>query len=125
MLVKELLHEGQDFVITHRLKSCKLEFFSQYRQISGGNFLVGLREIQRSERILKCLSLLKAGIDFRIEENDSHQEQPIIRDALMECEYDLLDASLSSDSLEVSLLVPGYVDKKLLTRFKCYHCISS
>ena len=61
----------------------------------GGKFLVGLREIQSSERILKCWSLLKACIDFWIEEKDSHQEQPIIPDALMECESDLFDASFS------------------------------
>ena len=75
MLIEELLHEGDDFVLTQRLQSDKLENrFSQYRQMSGGNFLVGLREIQCSERILKCRSLLKAGIDFWIEEKDSHQE---------------------------------------------------
>ena len=120
MLIEELLHEGYDFVLTQRLQSDKLENrFSQYRQMSGGKFLVGLREIQSSERILKCRSLLKAGIDFWIEEKDSLQEQPIIPDALMECESDLLDASLSSDSLEVAHLIAGYVAKKLLTRFKC------
>ena len=62
--------------------------------MSGGNFLLGLREIQSSERILKCRLLLKAGIDFWIEEKDSYQEQPIIPDALTECEFDLLDTSL-------------------------------
>ena len=43
----------------------------------------------------------------------------------MECETDLLDASLSSDSLEVAHLIAGYFAKTLLTRFKCDHCISS
>ena len=33
--------------------------------------------------------------------------------------------SLSSDSLEVAHLIAGYVAKKLLTRFKCDHCVSS
>ena len=127
MLIEELLYEGYDFVLTQRLQSDKLENrFSQYRQMSGGKFLVGLRENQSSERILKCLSLLKAGIDFWIEEKDSHQEQPIIiLDSLMECESDLLDASLSSDSLEVAHLIAGYVAKNILTRFKCDHCVSS
>ena len=103
-----LLHEGYDFVLTQRIQSDKLENrFSQYRQMSGRKFLVGLREIHSSERILKCRSLLKAGIDFWIEEKDSHQEQPIIPDTIMECEYDLLDASLSSDSLQVAPFIAG------------------
>ena len=33
--------------------------------------------------------------------------------------------SLSSDSLEVAHLIAGYVAKKLLTRLKCDHCVSS
>ena len=38
--------------------------FSKYRFISGGRFLVSLREVQRSEKILIRRSLLKSGIDF-------------------------------------------------------------
>ena len=73
LLIEELLHEGYDFVLTQRLQSDKLESrFSQYRQMSGGKFSVDFREIQSSERMLKCRSLLKAGIDFWINNNNNH-----------------------------------------------------
>ena len=38
--------------------------FSRYRQISGENFLVSLRVVLNSERILVCRALLNAKINF-------------------------------------------------------------
>ena len=53
-LSTDLLNEGYDYVPTGRLQSDPLERrFSQYRQMLGGRFLVSLKEIYRSESILK------------------------------------------------------------------------
>ena len=38
--------------------------FSQYRQMSGGRFLVSLCEVLNSERILQCRSLLKENVNI-------------------------------------------------------------
>ena len=65
MLFQELFKEGYEFVITRRLQSDVVETrFSQYRQMSGGRFHVGLREVLNSERILRFRALLKIGHDF-------------------------------------------------------------
>ena len=65
MLVDDLLSEGYEYVMVGRLQSDPLERrFSQYRQMSGGRFLVGLREVIVSERILACRSLIIEDIDF-------------------------------------------------------------
>ena len=46
LLIDELLEEGYLFVLTGRLQSDPIERrFSQYRQMSGGRFLVSLREV--------------------------------------------------------------------------------
>ena len=64
-LIKELLSEEYDFVMTIRLQSDPIERrFSQYRQRSGGSFLVSLREVTNPERIIRCRSLVKADINF-------------------------------------------------------------
>ena len=64
-LVEELLLDGYLFVMTGRLQSDPIERrFSQYRQMSGGRFLVSLREVYNSERILACRSLIKENINF-------------------------------------------------------------
>ena len=42
----------------------------------------------------------------------------------MECDSDLLDASLSSDSLKIAHRITGHVAKKLFTRFKWDRYIS-
>ena len=65
ILIDELLVDCYQFVRTARLQSDPTERrFSQYRQMSGGRFLVSLREVINFERILKCRSLIKADIDF-------------------------------------------------------------
>ena len=64
-LIKELLSEGYDFVMTSRLQSDPIERrFWQYRQMSDGRFLISLREVTNSERIIRCRSLVKADINF-------------------------------------------------------------
>ena len=84
MLVLDLLTDGYQFVLTRRLQSDRLENrFLQYRQMSGGSFLVGLREVLCSEKILKCRSHLKAGIEFLIQDDlKPPQISPIIPEAI-------------------------------------------
>ena len=49
MLIDELLNDGYDYILTARLQSDPIERrFSQYRQMSGGRFLVSLREVRNT-----------------------------------------------------------------------------
>ena len=65
MLIEDLLKEGYEYVLTARFQSDPLErHFSKYRQMNGGNFLVSLREVNNSEKILKLRSLIKEDIDI-------------------------------------------------------------
>ena len=53
------------YVLTSPFQTDYLELrFSKYRQMNGGRFLFGLREIQASERILSTMSLLKASVNI-------------------------------------------------------------
>ena len=55
-LTTDLYNEGYKYVLTGRLQTDPLERrFSQYRQMSGGRFLVSLKEINRSESIVENL----------------------------------------------------------------------
>lgn len=71
-LLTELLNKcGYDFVMTGRLQSDPVQRrFSQYRSMSGCRFLVSLREVNNSERILACRSSLKGGVHFWNEEEE-------------------------------------------------------
>ena len=65
MLIDELLNDGYDYILTARLQSDPIERrFSQYRQMSGGRFLVSLREVRNTQRILSCRSLIKKDVNF-------------------------------------------------------------
>ena len=51
MLIGDLFADGYDFILTSRLQSDPIERrFSQYRSMSGGRFLVSLREVSTSEK---------------------------------------------------------------------------
>ena len=125
MLLKDLLNENYDFVLVGRLQSDPLERrFSQYRQMSGGRFLVSLREVQNSERILACRSLIMEDIDFWNE--DLAPAKPVVDASLVQYidshETEMLENSLDEHSQEVSTLVAGYVSMKLGKRSKCSVC---
>ena len=60
LLIDDLLDGAYQYVITARLQSDSIERrFSQYMQMSGGRFLVSFREVLNSERIWRCLYLIK------------------------------------------------------------------
>ena len=76
LLIDELINEGYSFVLTARLQSDPIERrFSQYRQMSRGRFLVSLREVLNSERILSCRSLIKENINLWDENLQADQNQ--------------------------------------------------
>ena len=64
-LIEDLFDDGYDFILTARFQSDPLERrFDQYRQMSGGRFLVGFKDTICSEKILKIKCLLKEDIDI-------------------------------------------------------------
>ena len=84
--------------------------------MSGGRFLVGLREVNSSEKILKIRSLLKENINFweedlQIEVNQSDAVGKLIAE-VRERWCDMDDVSLYPDSREVAIYIAGYIVKK-------------
>ena len=64
-LIKDLLNKNYSNVLPARFQSDLLEKrFSQNRGMSGGNFLVSLKEVHDTEKTLICRSLLKEQIDL-------------------------------------------------------------
>ena len=124
LLIDELLLDGYEFVLTARLQSDPIERrFSQYRQMSGDRFLVSLREVLTSERILKCKSLIKENINFW-DENLQQEEDPVtvVNDIFDPRWNEIAEATLDDHTREVATTVSGYVARKLTKRSKCEEC---
>ena len=127
MLIDELLNDGYDYILTARLQSDPIERrFSQYRQMSGGRFLVSLREVPNTERIFTCRSLIKNDIDFwkedlqqpeRNEDESYEMIGEILRDRI-----EISETVLDDDSSEVAITISRYIAKMLLKRSKCKDC---
>ena len=111
-----------------RLQSDPIERrFSQYRQMSGGRFLVSLRDVYNSERILACRSLIKEGISFWAEDLKKHVVPAVSEELSLLLNADsnaILEYSLDNDSEEVAKTIGGYIAKKLLKRSICNDCKS-
>ena len=116
-LTEELLSEGFEYVLLAKFQSDPLERrFSRYRQMSGGRFLVSLREVVNSEKIILLKSLLKENINFQSEDitDQPTDDMEAIDCHLQHIENDILEAALLKDSEEVSVYISGYIVKKLL-----------
>ena len=98
--------------------------------MSGGRFLVSLREVNDSERILQCRALLKADITFWENTSLATELSPTAdMDALFstveKIEVEIDSASLSDDSAEVAVFVAGYIGKNMMKKMKCEGCKSA
>jgi hypothetical protein len=125
-LIRDLLDEGYDYVLTVRFQSDPLERrFSQYRQMNGGNFLVSLREVYSSEKILSLRSMIKEGINIWEEDvftTINEEEFANFKCELAELSTEILESQLSEESSHVSVTIAGYVAKQLSKKIKCSHC---
>ena len=88
--------------------------------MSGGRFLVRLREATSSEKIIKLKTLLKDNIDISniMDSNVEHDEniETLLHHVdLSRCSDEMV--TLSEDSREVGIYIAGYVAKKLK---ECY-----
>ena len=122
--MSELHAEGFTFVIPRRFQSDPLEKrFAQYRQMSGGRFLVSLRKVESSEKILLIRSLIKE--DINVWDEDIQIKKSVTQDFLQHIankDVELSSVILKEDSEEVAYIISGYATKKLMKRLKCSEC---
>ena len=112
------------FVLTQRLQNDPIgRRFSQYRQTSGGRFLVSLLEVRNKERILACSSSLKADVDLWQEDLGTEIEAiENFMSILEKHETDIYEVCLSDSSEEVARVIARYIVRKLQAKLKCENC---
>ena len=125
-LIEDLLREGYAYVLTARFQTDPLERrFSRYRQMSGGRFLIGLRELQCSVKIIS--SLIKEGIDFWKEKvrpsNDQTESISWLNAELDKITDDIDCCMLDPEAVQVSAFIAGYAARTVIVnRSKCSTC---
>ena len=126
MLIQDLLNEGYQYILTSRFQSDPLErHFGKYRQMNGGNFLVSLREVNNSEKILKIRSLIKEDIgifesDIFCKSNAEKREE--FKEKLSYMSVEIMESELTEESHQVSFTIAGYVAKQILKKISCDVC---
>ena len=103
-----------------RLQSDPIERrFSQYRQMSGGRFLLSLRDVYNSERILPCRSLIKEGISVWDEDLKKHEVPAVSEELspLLNADSNaILECSLDNDSEEVAKTIGWWIDREKIVK---------
>ena len=90
--------------------------------MSCGRFLVSLREVLSTERIVTCQSLLKQNINFWEENLKPVQKNDKILNILAQHESEINKHFLSPDSKEVAYTISGDITNKLIKHFQCEMC---
>jgi len=126
-LIEDLLGEGYSYVLTARFQTDPLELrFSKYRGMSGGRFLVGLREVLTSERILTIKTLLKESfLPWQEDIQPKNNFEQFFFKFTQEVEAllpELQDCFLEKDSSEVATVIAGYIAKKMFEKKHCLEC---
>ena len=122
-LIEDLLqNDGYKFVLTSRFQSDPLERrYGQYRQMSGGRFLVGLKDVSSSEKILKIKSLVKEGFDINDSVKVDQKTDEELEKFKRSVNHIIIDSDrirLSDETKEISDNVGGYIAKKLTGIYK-------
>ena len=81
--------------------------------MSGGRFLVGLRDVTSSEKIIKIKSLLKEDLDIDKVKVDNTNDDEATSRLLSHTSIVQEHLSLSDDSRELAVHIAGYIAKKL------------
>ena len=117
VLIEDLLGEGYDFVLKSRFESDFLErWFGQYRRMSGERFLVGLRDVTSSEKIIKSKSLLKEYLEIdniKVDNTNDDETTSRLLSHISIVSFSPEHHSLPDDSREVAVHIPGCSAKKL------------
>ena len=124
-LTTDLYNEGYKYVLTGRLQTDPLERrFSQYRQMSGGRFLVSLKEIYRSESIVKLKTFLEMNIELTTITSPITDEESIaLHDFVQEITgEDFSHITISQDAIEVITFLSGYISRSLLKNIDSEEC---
>ena len=81
--------------------------------MSGSRFLVSLREVLNSERILSCRSLIKENINFWEEdlEPDNVQSTMVLDELFDNQNEEIVKSVLDIHSAEVATTISGYIAK--------------
>ena len=124
-LSNDLIRNGFHYILTGRLQTDPLERrFSQYRQMSGGRFLVSLTEILRSEKIITYQILLKRDIDYSELTVSLTDDRNLTLEFISTLPTDFIYLlTLSENTKHIVAYVSGYISHKLIQRCICETCL--
>ena len=115
------------FVLTGFLQSDPIESrFGRYRQMSGGNYFLSVKQVIESERKIRLSSLLEhSGIALNRITHDTHEDHHETTDTSTVFDIDILpDFEMIESELQTVYFVAGYCANRVKTNIICPDCLS-
>ena len=89
--------------------------------MNGGNFLVNMKEVSNSEKILMCKSLIKYNFNFwdtelQLQQTRNGEDFRDFKATVSESSASIREATLLPESEEVAFVVAGFVAKWLIDK---------
>ena len=127
-MIVDLLSDGYNYMLTCRLQTNPLEeHFAKLRQMSGGRFLVSLRKVESSQKILSIKSLIKENLNFWMEDvqpdSKVKTDRSEIITSLSLIHNEMEENELCDESRDVAINVAGYVTRKIMNKVDCVNCL--
>ena len=122
-----MLLDSSRYVLTLRFQSDPIEWrYSQYRQMCGGRYLVSLKDINTSEKIIRIKCLVQEGFNIddsvKVSEEDRRESTKLVNYFEELMQRDSLPLALDAGSKEVPDHIAGYVAFKLQKLYVCQEC---
>jgi len=123
-LARFLLQSGFAYVLLGHVQSDELEHrFGRYRQMSGSNYFISVKQIVESEKKIKLVSFFKhSGMSPFDLSLDTDDKDPQCSTQIWPLDFDSVETALEESELEIITFVAGYVAFQLIKRLKCPEC---
>lgn len=123
-LARFLLRRGFAYVLLGQVQSDQLEHrFGRYRQMSGSNYFISVKQIVESEKKIKIVSFLKhsgmSPCDLSLVHDD---EDSLSSSQIWPLDFESVETALEESELQIITFVAGYVAFQLAKRLNCQEC---
>ena len=113
------------FVLTGQISSDPIESrFGRYRQMSGGNYFISVKQLLESENKIKLSSLLNSGISLDSLTSVVKESDVTTKSEFFQFNVPDDGITLSDNELQVVFYVSGYCGHRIKMSVTCDECVS-
>ena len=122
-LARFLLHKGFSFVLLGHVQSDQLEHrFGSYRQMSGSNYFISVKQVVESEKKIKLVSFFKHSGMSPSDLSLDCDDKDLQCSKVWPLDFESINTVFEENELQIITYVAGYIAFQLIKRVRCSEC---